>query len=89
VAVNEVASNAGLRGLLGTLADHAANETNLNKLLGQVMQRGTARFGCTMHLIGNGAKAGIDADTIAVMIEEDLAKVAGEEQMDVSSLKAH
>jgi hypothetical protein len=88
VAVNEVASNAGLRGLFGTLADHAANETNLNKLLGQVMQRGMARFGCTMHLIENGAKAGIAADTIAVMIEEDLAKVAEEEQMDVSSLKA-
>jgi hypothetical protein len=88
VAVNEVASNAGLRGLFGTLADHAANETNLNELLGHVMQRGMARFGCTMHLIENDAKAGIDADTIAVMIEEDLAKVADEEQMDVSSLKA-
>jgi hypothetical protein len=38
VAFNEVASNAGLQGLFGTLADHAAHETNLNKLLGQVMQ---------------------------------------------------
>ena len=87
LAAAELASKAGARGLYYTVADHAPNESALNRLLSQWLGSDVARLGCGMHAVENPTKAALSTLGVLAGMGERLSALAEAEGVAVETLR--
>ena len=82
--LRRLAALASLHGLVATIGDRAANETCLNRLLGEVMGHKLARLVCSMHAVDNAAQLVLLIEKVLEIARAHIEELARAHGKDVS-----
>ena len=84
--LSALAANASERGVIGTISDHAANETKFSQCLSEAFQQSLMRLGCGMHMVDNAVKLTLDAEKVRENIAAQCAEIAARYHVSEDSL---